>query len=686
MLRTSQKPSSGKKTKHPAKSTSAIRQKSKKLTTFPKRNVCRITSDPLRSQTSPSYNQIQVEDTMLRGSLIHTSNLLYQGMITSEQLVESTIDQIKDTNPITNAYISTSYPSALEEAEDSAIRYKKNTSLSPLDGIPIAIKDNIHVQNGQTTAGSQFLKGFKSPYNATIVDRLRKSGAIIVGKTNLDEFGMGSYGLNSSYNATKSIFSTQNQSNPDSQYVPGGSSSGSAVALQQYTAFASIGTDTGGSVRLPAAFTGTVGFKPTYGVLSRYGLIAYGSSFDCPGIMTRTVADAKIVFDEISGPDVNDSTCIFEPKGVQSHFPQLENIVPTVTNPNRKLKLKQLSNNEINDNQLPSKPFAGLKVGIPVELMFNDLSPEIKTIWNNTATLFKDLGAEIYSVSLPTLQHCLPIYYILAQSEAVSNLARYDGLRYGNTHYTNELEYQIGFYKKNIQNYGHILDNVDIPLKNTPKDKNPDQVINAIHKRSTLSATGENKDNSQSGNSTPENSKSIPNVTPLQKLYSTNRELFFGEEVKQRLLVGNFVLSSTHYNSYIEKSMALREELCHEFNDILYSTILTPSERPTSSISSQNKVDVILCPTSTVIPPTISAKLEAKNDQNSGADMAGYIDDVMTVFANLVGAPAVSLPVDTVKSPKTGEKLPIGMQLIGALASDRQLLDIGSVLQGNIKL
>lgn len=614
-------------------------------------------------------------------------------MLSSEHLVESTMEQIKDTNPITNSYLETNFPDALQSSEDATIRYKGNKSLSALDGIPIAIKDNINVKGLHTTAGSQFLKTTTSPYDATIVKKLRAAGAIIMGKTNLDEFGMGSYGVNSSFGATKSIFSTDQQSNPSHQYLPGGSSSGAAVALQQYTSFVSIGTDTGGSVRLPAAFTGTVGFKPTYGSISRYGLVAYGSSFDCPGIMTRSVADAKLVYSIVSGPDDNDSTAIFDPKLVPSHFPQLKKLLPQVKNING---LDAISQSEFTHaetrtdsdiSNLKSKPFNGLKVGIPEELMFNDLSPGIKEIWSQTADLMKSLGAEIYTISIPSLSHCLPVYYILAQSEAVSNLARYDGLRYGPTHYSNDKEYKIGFYKNTMDKNGAILDGIDLPTSSSsssPQSQNNDG-LEKLNQRVEMIQDDNSSTTTTTTQPIDSNPRAIPSITPLQKLYSTNRELFFGNEVKQRLMVGNYVLSSHHYNSYIEKAMAIRQELLLEFQSSLYPTTLSHSDRFTSTTASRPQVDLILCPTSTSLPPTL-VEHQAGSGSNNNNEMAGYIDDVMTVFANIVGAPALSLPAGTLPSPVHNSPLPVGMQLIGAVGSDIQLLDVGAVLQQHIKL
>lgn len=539
---------------------------------------------PITTSIRLHHNCIAVTDDCLSLSLSEVSQQLAQGKITSTALVEACLRQLEAMKH-TNAYVSVLAESAREQAAASDARRQNNASLGPLDGVPIAVKDNFCVQGTLTTASSNVLGNFVAPYNATVVQRLLDQGAVIIGKTNMDEFGMGSYGLHSHVGPVVSPLTATPR-------TVGGSSSGSAAALAAHTCFAAIGSDTGGSVRLPASYTGTVGLKPTYGLLSRYGLIAYGSSLDCPGIIAKNTQDARIVLNAIAGADEQDSTCVFS-------LPSRSDSARTTTD----------------------KPsLSGVRVGIPRELMFADLPATVKQAWDATAQLLRAEGAEIVSVSVPALEHAISVYYTIASAESVSNLSRYDGVRYGQSTYTAQL-----------------------------------------HK--TFSAAKANEEKTEDASKQDKMKKSA-----LQELYSKNRSTFFGPEVQRRITIGNFVLSSAHYNSYVGKAMEIRAALTEQLTSLL------SSNQPTT----QSQVDVLLFPSATSTAPSFTA-LQRKAETDV---VSAYIDDVMTVFANLAGLPAVSVPVQNVLDTNgdTQDILPLGMQLMGSALSEHKLLDIAGIV------
>ncbi|MFH1610297.1 MAG: Asp-tRNA(Asn)/Glu-tRNA(Gln) amidotransferase subunit GatA [Patescibacteria group bacterium] len=314
--------------------------------------------------------------------------------ISAKELTEQYLDSIKNKNPELNAFITITGKQALEQAENIDKYISENTEIPILSGIPASIKDVIMTQDIQTTAGSKILEKYIAPYDATVVSKLKEQGLVMLGKNNCDEFAMGSSGENSGFGPTK---------NPhDVERVPGGSSSGSATAVASDMSVYAIGTDTGGSVRQPSAFCGTVGFKPTYGAISRYGLIAMASSLDQAGIIAKTVEDTEIVFNSIKGKDKFDSTSI--------------NIEKT----------RSASSGQAKKNNLQN-----IKIGIPKEYFIKGLNKEIEDSVKDIIKKAEELGAEIIDVSLPNTEYALAVYYIIMPSEASANLARFDGVRYG---------------------------------------------------------------------------------------------------------------------------------------------------------------------------------------------------------------------------------------------------------------
>ena len=448
------------------------------------------------------------------------SGILSIGMVSAKDITLAYLDNIKNSDNDIGAYITVSEQAALKHAEAADEMLKSGKPVSPLCGIPMAVKDNIVTKDIKTTCGSKMLENFIPPYNATAVERLLDLGAVMLGKTNMDEFGMGSTTENSAFKITK---------NPSSlDRTPGGSSGGSAAAVAAGLCAYALGSDTGGSVRQPAAFCGVVGFKPTYGRISRYGLIEFASSLDTIGIITRDVYSNAAVYDAISGTDPLDMSCStngFEP------------ISGT---------LREYSVN-------------GMKIGIPREFFTSALSPEVKAAVLNAAHEFEKMGAELCDISLPSLEDALSAYYVISSAEASSNLARYDGIR-----------------------YGHRSDD----------------------------------------------------VSSIEELYKNSRSESFGDEVKRRIMLGTFALSSGHYDEYYKKATAVRSKIKQEFKDIF------------------EKCDVLLSPTA----PTTAYKLGAFS--NSPKDM--YSGDIYTVPVNLAGLPAISIPCG-----KDSRGLPIGLQIIG---------------------
>ncbi|MFZ3058021.1 MAG: Asp-tRNA(Asn)/Glu-tRNA(Gln) amidotransferase subunit GatA [Minisyncoccales bacterium] len=462
-------------------------------------------------------------------NIVEASAGLKNGDFTSVELTKAFLDKIKEKDKEVKAYITVTPETAMEQAK-KADEMIKNKEIYSLTGIPCAIKDNILIKGVKCTAGSKFLENYVATYNATVIEKLEKMGAVFLGKTNLDEFAMGSSCENSAFFPTK---------NPhDLERVPGGSSGGSAAAVAADMCVYALGSDTGGSIRQPASFCGIAGLKPTYGAVSRYGLIAYASSLDQIGPLTKNVTDAKIVFDAIKGSDPMDSTSI---------------------------------NSEIENN------LNKLRIGVPKEYFAEGLDKEVGQAIKKAIDVYKELGAEIVEISLPMSEYALACYYIIAPAEASANLARFDGLRYGKT----------------------------------IKDEEAEKIVD---------------------------------------IYLKNRTNGFGKEVKKRIMLGTYTLSSGYYDAYYKKALKARTLIKHDFEKAF------------------EKVDVILGP----VAPCLPFKIGEKSDD----PMSMYLADIYTVSVNLAGLPGISIPCG-----KSESGLPIGMHLIGAPFEEEKLLSIASLFE-----
>ncbi|MCB0413658.1 MAG: Asp-tRNA(Asn)/Glu-tRNA(Gln) amidotransferase subunit GatA [Bdellovibrionales bacterium] len=472
----------------------------------------------------------------------HIRELILKKEITSTQVVEGFLDQIerhKDLNAIVNVN------------EKSLDRAKSIDSLTPeqamekkLLGVPIIVKDLICTEGLETTAASKMLDGFIPPYSATLISRLEKNGAIVLAKANLDEFAMGSSNETSFYGSTLNPW--------NKEYVPGGSSGGSAAALAAAMAPVSIGTDTGGSIRQPAHFCGVVGLKPTYGRISRYGVIAFASSFDQAGPMTTSVKDAALVCEVMSGYDPHDGT-------------SSEREVPSWS-------------------ESICSDVSKLTIGIPKEYMEFEVDEDTRKVFNSVVDLLKKGGANIVEVSLSLVKQAIPVYYLITSSEASSNLSRFDGVRYG---------YRADF-------------------------------------------------------------KSQP-AEDLIDFYGRTRGLGFGHEVKRRIMLGTFALSSGYYDDYFQKACRVRRLIQNEF------------------LSAFGQCDAILSPVAT----SAAFKLKEKVDD----PLAMFANDIFTTSANLAGIPALSVPAGF-----SSLGLPIGIQLQANHFNEQVLFDIGSYVEKELNL
>lgn len=458
---------------------------------------------------------------------------LLAGDTTATALVTDLLARIEKDNPTIGALLSYQAAEALTDAQSADLS-------KPLGGIPIVLKDNINALGQPCTCGSKFLsEGYTAPYDATVTRKLREAGAILLGRANMDEFAMGSATENSALLRTV---------NPhDHSRIPGGSSGGSAAVVASEMALASLGSDTGGSIRQPAAHCGLVGMKPSYGRVSRYGLVAFASSLDQIGPITHTVEDAATLLQVIAGHDPLDSTSLDEP--VPDYAAAL------------------------------GKEIKGLKVGIPKEYFAEGLDPKIEVLVRAAASRLEAQGAELVEINLPLTNAAVATYYILAPAEASSNLARFDGIRYG--------------------------------------------------KRST-------------------------NATDIIDTYRKSREEGFGPEVKRRILLGTYVLSSGYYDAYYTRAQKVRTLVQQEFAD------------------SFKRVDVILTPTSPSPPRKIG---EADADP-----LQDYLADVYTISANLAGLPAISVPCGTLDSGENTQ-LPIGVQIMAPHLRDDLVLQVASHLE-----
>jgi aspartyl-tRNA(Asn)/glutamyl-tRNA(Gln) amidotransferase subunit A len=453
-----------------------------------------------------------------------------------KNFVEKTLDNAERLNETLNSFLVIERDYALERA--AAI--ENNSANGNLNGAAIAVKDNICTRWSQTSCGSHILGAFRPQYNATVVEKLNAAGAIIIGKTNMDEFAMGSSNENSAFGVVRNPW--------DTDRVPGGSSGGSAVAVASGVVRAALGSDTGGSIRQPASFCGVFGIKPTYGRVSRFGLVAFGSSLDQIGVFGQTAKDVAEVLEVIAGRDANDATTADVP--VPDYSAELE------------------------------KDIKGLKIGVPRALFGEGLDDEVRDSVEQSIENYRTLGAEIVDVELPLVKYGIAVYYIIATAEASSNLARFDGVRYGFR---------------------------------------------------------------------------AEEAASLREMYFKTREEGFGAEVKRRIMLGAYVLSSGYYDDYYAKAQKVRTLLKQDFQTAF------------------QKCDAIIMPTS----PTVAFKIGEKSDD----PLAMYLNDVYTVSANLAGIPGISVPCGM-----SSNGLPIGLQLLGNNWSESLLLNLSHAYEKSFPL
>ena len=459
------------------------------------------------------------------------------GETTSVEATEAVFERIEKRDSVIGAYISTDREAAMRKAADVDRRIAAGEQVGRLAGVPVAVKDNMCTMWGATTCASRILENFHSPYNATVVERLLAADAVIVGKTNMDEFAMGSSTENSGLKRTVNPW--------DTSRVPGGSSGGSAAAVAGGLCYAALGSDTGGSIRQPASFCGVVGLKPTYGRVSRYGLVAYGSSLDQIGPITQTVGDAALMMNVIAGHDPADSTSVDE--AVAPVCDYLEKLDERIEN---------------------------LRVGIVPQLNCG-ADESVQEAIGAAIDVYKRAGAEVVEVDMPHSEYAIAAYYVIATAEASSNLARYDGVHYG--HRSNRAEDYV-------------------------------------------------------------------------EVYTKSRAEAFGKEVKRRIMLGTYALSSGYYDAYYLKALKVRNLIRRDFTDAF------------------EKCDCIMMP----VAPTTAFRIGEKVDD----PLTMYLSDVYTIAANLAGIPGMSIPCGFDEN-----NLPIGLQILGPTFTEDKLLRIARMFE-----
>ena len=467
-------------------------------------------------------------NALVRLSASELVGKLQKGEVRSVDLAQAFIASCDKNEPAIQAFLHLDRQAILDAAEHSDSRRKTGEKLGPLAGLPIAIKDNMCQKGVPTTCASKILKGFKPPYSATVVERLLAAGAVPFGKTNLDEFAMGSSTENSAYQTTRNPW--------DTTRIPGGSSGGSAAAVAGCLAPLSLGSDTGGSIRQPASLCGIVGLKPTYGLISRYGLVAFASSLDQIGPFSHDVTGSALLLEALAGHDPRDTTCVNQP--VPDYLADLD------------------------------KPLAGLRVGVAREFFGEGLDSQVEKAVRAALDVYKSQGATIVDVSLPTSPHAVATYYLVATAEASSNLARFDGVRYGHR----------------TERKGNLIEQ-----------------------------------------------------------YSRSRGEGFGAEVKRRIMLGTYALSSGYIDAYYLQSLKVRRLILQDFEKIF------------------SQCDVLAGPTA----PTAAFKVGEK----SSDPLAMYLSDIYTISCNLAGISGISIPCGF-----TDNGLPIGLQLQGPQFAESKLL------------
>ena len=468
-----------------------------------------------------------MEKDILQYSAVELSEKIKAGQLQAEDAVQAVFGQIDEKEELLNCYVTLDREKALEEARRVQKQIDAGILTGPLAGVPFALKDNLCTEGMLTTCSSRILGKFIPTYSAEAVERLKKAGAVILGKTNMDEFAMGSTTETSAYGVTRNPRNTE--------HVPGGSSGGSAAAVAAGECFAALGSDTGGSIRQPASYCGVVGMKPTYGTVSRYGLIAYGSSLDQIGPLAKDVRDCAVILDAISSYDTKDSTSLKREYGFAEAL---------------------------------KKDVAGMRIGIPKDYFGEGLDPQVKEAVEKAAGVLKEQGAILEEFDLSLVEYAIPAYYTIAAAEASSNLERFDGIKYG--------------YR-------------------------------------------------------------TPDYEGLHNMYKKTRSEGFGAEVKRRIMLGSFVLSSGYYDAYYLKALKVKALIKKAFDQAFA------------------KYDMLLGP----VAPTTAPRL----GESLADPLKMYLGDIYTISVNLAGLPAISIPCGM------DEKgLPIGLQLIGDCFSEKKLI------------
>jgi aspartyl-tRNA(Asn)/glutamyl-tRNA(Gln) amidotransferase subunit A len=476
---------------------------------------------------------------MIHQTAAQMADALTKGETTSVELTQAHLDRIADVDGQVKAFLHVDSEGALAQAKDVDARRAKGEKLSPIAGVPLALKDVLAQKGVPTTAGSKILQGWRPPYDSTVVSKLKDAGVVIMGKTNMDEFAMGSSTENSGYGPTFNPW--------DLTRTPGGSSGGSAAAVSAFEAPLAVGSDTGGSIRQPAALTGIVGVRPTYGAVSRFGLIAYSSSLDQAGAFGRTVLDTALLHEVMAGHDAKDATSINAP-------------VPAVVNAAKSGDVK------------------GMKIGVIKQLQGEGYQKGVQTRFDESLQVLAGLGAEIVEVDCPSFEYALAAYYLIAPSECSSNLARFDAMRYG-------------------------LRTGD---------------IDGASAEAVMSAT---------------------------------RDAGFGREVKRRIILGTYALSSGYYDAYYGSAQKIRTLIIQDYAKAFA------------------KADVLVSPTA----PTTAYKIGEKVDD----PMAMYLGDVATIPVNLAGICGMSLPAGLADE----DNLPVGFQIMAPAMQDQRLYQAGAALE-----
>ncbi|MEU5941183.1 Asp-tRNA(Asn)/Glu-tRNA(Gln) amidotransferase subunit GatA [Micromonospora sp. NPDC047548] len=480
---------------------------------------------------------------LTRMTATEIAGLVASGETSAVEVTQAHLDRIAAVDDRVHAFLHVDTEGALSAARTVDERRAAGEELGPLAGVPVAVKDVLTTKGVPTTVGSKILEGWRPPYDSTIVQRLRDAGTVMLGKTNMDEFAMGSSTEYSAYGPTRNPW--------DTDRIPGGSGGGSAAALAAYEAPLSIGSDTGGSIRQPGAVTGTVGAKPTYGGTSRYGLVAFSSSLDTPGPCARTVLDAALLHQVIGGHDPRDSTSIPQP-------------VPDVVGAAKLGATGDLT---------------GVKLGVVTEFTGEGAEPGVMAAFRESVDALAKLGAEIVEISCPHFKYALPAYYLIAPSECSSNLARFDGVRFG---------LRVG----------------------------------------------------DDGNRS------------LEEVMSLTREAGFGPEVKRRIMIGTYALSSGYYDAYYGQAQKVRTLITRDFT------------------SAFERVDALISPTTPFVAFPIGARTSDPYQM--------YLADLFTIPANLYGGPAISVPCGL------SDGLPVGLQIMAPTMADDRMYRVAAALESTV--